>query len=74
MEATFETLITSYIDNKIGICNQFISEKLGTHLKTNLLALHDKKLFVEAGVGNVEKLLLDKLVRSDSIYWLDRMH
>ncbi len=74
MEAAFETLISSYIENKIGICNQFINEKLGAQLKINLLALHNKKLMIAAGTGNVEKLVFDKLVRSDSIYWLDRQH
>ncbi len=74
MNAAFETIISSYIENKIGICNQFITEKLGAQLKINLLALHDKKLLIAAGTGNVEKLVFDKLVRSDSIYWLDRQH
>ncbi len=74
LQVAFETLISSYIENKIGICNLFVSEKLGIQLKTNLLALHEKKLMIAAGTGNVEKLVFDKLVRSDSIYWLDRQH
>lgn len=74
MQAAFETLISTYIENKIGICNHFISEKLGAYLKVNLLVLHDRNLLISAGVGNSEKLTFNKSVRGDSIYWLDRAH
>jgi SM-20-related protein len=74
LQQDFETLINSFIENKIGICDHFIQENLATHLKMNLLSLHQQKLLLKAGVGNDAKLQVDKLIRSDSIYWLDRVH
>lgn len=74
MENDFETLIASFIETKVGISNHFLSDDLANHLKQNLLALLDEKLLVVAGTGNAEKLNHNSLVRSDSIYWLDRKH
>ena len=74
MDNVFETLISSYIKNKVGISPQFISSQLANHLKQNLLALQLKKLLVVAGTGNAEKLNHNAAVRSDVIYWLDKNH
>ncbi len=74
MDNVFETLISSYIKNKVGISPQFISSQLANHLKQNLLALQLKKLLVVAGTGNAEKLNHNTSVRSDVIYWLDKNH
>lgn len=74
MDNVFETLISSYIKNKVGISPQFISNQLANHLKQNLLALQLKKLLVVAGTGNAEKLNHNAAVRSDVIYWLDKNH
>lgn len=74
MENAYEGLISSFISDKIGISEHFLSDELANHLKANLLALHKKKLLVSAGTGNIEKFSQDKAVRSDSIYWLDREH
>ncbi len=74
MEHDYEGLITSFISDKVGISEHFLSDELANHLKANLLALLKKKLLVSAGTGNVEKLAHNKEVRSDSIYWLDRSH
>jgi Rps23 Pro-64 3,4-dihydroxylase Tpa1-like proline 4-hydroxylase len=72
MKEDFEMLISSYIKSKVGIAEHFLSSELSQHLKNNLEALHSKKLLRPAGIGNDNKLLHDKAVRSDSIYWLDR--
>lgn len=72
MEKDFETLIASFIENKVGISNHFLSDDLANHLKQNLLNLFDEKLLVAVGTGNAEKLNHNSAVRSDSIYWLDR--
>lgn len=72
MHENFETLISSYIDNNIGICNQFLSENLASRLAIHLLALNEMELLILAGVGNLEKTTFNNKVRSDSIYWLDR--
>ncbi|MDP2386661.1 MAG: 2OG-Fe(II) oxygenase [Bacteroidota bacterium] len=74
MENNFETLINSFIENKIGISEHFLSKELANHLKENLLSLNGKKLLSVAGTGNAFKLNHDAEVRSDSIYWLDRKH
>jgi Rps23 Pro-64 3,4-dihydroxylase Tpa1-like proline 4-hydroxylase len=72
LQENFETLISSYIDNNIGICNQFLSENLASRLAIHLLALNEMELLILAGVGNLEKTTYNNKVRSDSIYWLDR--
>lgn len=74
MENSFETLIASYIENKVGISEHFLSDELANHLKENLLALNQENLLLTAGTGNAEKLTHNTLVRSDVIYWLDKKH
>ena len=74
MENSFETLIASYIENKVGISEHFLSDELANHLKENLLSLNHNNLLLTAGTGNAEKLTHNTLVRSDVIYWLDKKH
>lgn len=74
MEKIFNTLIDSFIDNKVGITENFLSEGLAAHLKENLKALYNGKLLQSAGTGNDTLVVHNKLVRSDMIYWLDRKH
>lgn len=74
MENNFETLIATYIENKVGISEHFLSKTLANNLKLNLIALNTKSLLVEAGIGNAEKVAYDGAIRSDSIYWLDKKH
>lgn len=72
MKNNFEALIASYIENKVGISENFLSDDLANNLKQNLLALQQKSLLIEAGTGNSELISYDSTVRSDSIYWLDK--
>ncbi|WP_158799162.1 2OG-Fe(II) oxygenase [Pedobacter sp. L105] len=74
MEKIFNTLIDSFIDNRVGIAENFLSEALAAHLKENLKALYKEKLLLSAGTGNDTLVVHNKLVRSDKIYWLDRSH
>lgn len=74
MEKDFETLIASFIKNKVGISEHFLSDSLANNLKINLFALHKQKLLLAAATGNTNNLVHDSTVRSDSIYWLDRKH
>jgi Rps23 Pro-64 3,4-dihydroxylase Tpa1-like proline 4-hydroxylase len=74
LEKNFEALIDSFIETNVGISDHFLSDILANQLKSNLLDLNNHKLLAKAGVGNVEKLVHDISVRSDSIYWLDRKH
>lgn len=74
MEKDFETLITSFIKDNVGISNHFLSDDLSNHLKDNLLSLLKQNLLLPAGTGNDSEILHDSSIRSDSIYWLDRKH
>ncbi|MDI1318429.1 2OG-Fe(II) oxygenase [Flavobacterium sp.] len=70
----FETLLSSYLEQKVGISEDFISVALSQHLQNNLLQLLEEGLLIAAGTGNDGKLSHDKKVRSDTIYWLDKKH
>lgn len=74
MDANFETLIASYIENKVGIANHFLSDDLCYHLKRNLLTLNENLQMKAAGIGNDTKMIHDDLIRNDKIYWLDKSH
>lgn len=74
MENSFEVLIASYLENKVGISECFLSDALAGHLKENLLALNQNNLLVAAGTGNADKLIHNDEVRRDTIYWLDKKH
>jgi SM-20-related protein len=74
MENSFETLIASYIENKVGISEHFLSDDLANHLKNNLLLLNEEQQMKAAGTGNADKLTHNALIRSDVIYWLDKKH
>ena len=62
MDANFETLIASYIENKVGIANHFLSDDLCYHLKSNLLALNENLQMKSAGIGNDTKMLDEAIV------------
>ncbi|MBB2150285.1 2OG-Fe(II) oxygenase [Pedobacter gandavensis] len=74
MEKIFNTLIDSFINNKVGIADLFLNDQLSSHLKTNLTRLYQGNLLLSAGTGNDTVVVQDKLFRSDRIYWLDRAH
>ncbi|MGA9638833.1 2OG-Fe(II) oxygenase [Flavobacterium sp.] len=74
MENTFETLIASYIENKVGIANDFLSDELCQQLAQNIMTLEANQLLQEAGIGNDQKLQLNSKIRRDTIYWLDKKH
>jgi len=70
----FNDLINSFLESKVGIVQNFLSETLAAQLKGNLLALYAEKQLHAASIGNNKKLIQDKLKRSDMIYWLDPKH
>ena len=74
MQKIFDTLIDSFINNNVGIADHFLSESLAGNLKANLRKLFENKLLLAAGTGNETIVSHNKLVRGDSIYWLDRKH
>lgn len=69
---SFEALISTYIENKVGISEDFLSNDLANNLKQNLHTLNQNSKLTTAGIGNSEKLSYDGAIRSDSIYWLDK--
>lgn len=69
---SFEALISTYIENKVGISENFLSNALANNLKQNLNTLNKNSKLTAAGIGNSEKLSYDGAIRSDSIYWLDK--
>ena len=74
LQKIFDTLIDSFIHNKVGLADNFLSESLASNLKENLATLFSEKKFKSAKTGNDGHITEDKLIRSDVIYWLDRAH
>ncbi len=74
MHKIFDTLIDSFIENRVGITDNFLHTSLANSLKENLLLLYKDNNFLNAGTGNDNHVAHDKLFRSDMIYWLDRSH
>jgi len=74
VEKEFETLITSFINEKVGITNHFLSDTLAQHLKEHVLQLQSQNKLMKAGIGNKNNLQHNDEIRGDSIYWLDREH
>jgi SM-20-related protein len=74
LQTTFDTLINSFIEDKVGIAENFLSSALALHLKENLEALYSENRLLSAGTGNNTQVDHNKLFRSDIIYWLDRKH
>jgi SM-20-related protein len=74
LETIFNTLIDSFINDKVGIAEHFLSESLAGHLKENLTTLFAENKMQHAGTGNKTIIDHNKLLRGDSIHWLDRAH
>lgn len=74
MQQSFDTLINSFIESKVGISENFLSIQLANDLKENLLHLYSEKSMLAAGTGNQQLVAHDKAVRGDVIYWLDKQH
>ena len=71
MNQVFESMITSYILNKVGISDQFVNTTLSAHLKNRLLYLYLGNDMKTADKRNEIIILKDTTRRSDKIYWLD---
>ena len=72
MHDQFDTLIDSYLDQKVGIDSRFLTKRLSDGLQENLLRLQHDQLLTAAGIGN--GAVKDQKIRSDKIYWMDRAH
>ncbi|MCF2504848.1 2OG-Fe(II) oxygenase [Dyadobacter sp. CY107] len=74
LQTVFNELIDSYIENKVGIAENFLDASLASSLKANLMSLLATNQLLPAGTGNDSAVVHNKLYRNDSIYWLDRKH
>jgi len=72
LEIVFDTLIESFLENKVGISEHFLPPVLTADLKANLLNLYAENKLRSAGTGNGTVAVQDKSVRGDLIFWLDR--
>lgn len=74
MEAVYNCLIDSYLKDKVGVAENFLSVQLAADLRANLLALDAKEQLREAGIGNKARFKHNKAIRTDKIHWLDKNH
>ena len=74
MNNKFDLLIDSYLDNKVGIDNEFLNASLVEGLHQNILQLQKDDLMVAAGIGNNEVKDAHQKMRGDKIYWMDKSH
>ena len=61
MYQPFDLLINSYLENKVGIDTNFLSDALSKGLQS-------------AGVGNESIKDNQQTIRGDKIYWMDKKH
>jgi SM-20-related protein len=74
LQQSFHVLIDSFIDNQVGIADNFLGEALAAGLKQNLAGLYANQQMLQAGTGNKAAAAMDIQLRGDRIYWLDRAH
>ncbi len=71
MKNQFDTLIDSYLENKIGIDKVFLDAALSEGLHQNIQQLQKDKLMNTAGIGNELVKDTDQKMRSDKIHWME---
>jgi len=74
MNNSFDLLIDSYLENKVGIDSGFLTEKLSNGLRQNILQLQKYDLMSAARTGNKEAEDSLQQIRGDKIYWMDKEH
>lgn len=72
LENIFNLIIDSFIKDKIGIADNFLSESLALNLTNNLTALYEDSRLKLAGTGESKSVAFRGNFRGDIIYWLDR--
>ena len=74
MNNPFDVLIDSYLENKIGIDDSFLTEALSNGLQQNIRQLQKDEQLMKAGIGNNEVKDSKQQIRNDTIYWMDKSH
>jgi len=72
MTAQFDELIDNYLQNKVGLCTNFLGTELVTELRKNLEVLNQQDELSPAGTGLGVSKIYDMQIRSDKIYWIDK--
>lgn len=72
MHQQFDLLINSFIDNNVGIADNFLSENLSGNLQQNIHQLQIDGQLKYAGIGNDSIADATQQIRGDKIYWLDK--
>jgi SM-20-related protein len=72
MQQQFDLLINSFVDNNVGIANNFLSENLSNNLQQNIAALQQQGQMKYAGIGNDAIADTAQQMRGDKIYWMDK--
>ncbi len=72
MKEKFEEIVESFIANKVGISDLFLTGALAALLQQHIHRLQEGGLMVSAGIGNNTTQDHDKKIRGDKIHWLDK--
>lgn len=70
----FDELIDSYVEQKVGVAQEFLTAEFTKELRHHLIDLIDENKLKRAKIGSSNDVTLDTTIRSDAIYWLDRKH
>jgi SM-20-related protein len=70
----FDILINSYLDDNIGIDNNFLTAELAAGLQQNIFQLQEDDQLLTAGIGNGTIKDTTQKMRGDKIYWMDKSH
>ena len=70
----FCALVDKYIDESVGVAENFLSQSLSENLKTNLTNLYTENKLLAAKIGSFDNAVKSADIRSDRIYWLDKAH
>lgn len=74
MNHKFEELISSYLEKKVGIAENFLTEDILTLLQQHILALRATNHLQNAAIGNKKTRTENQTIRNDQTYWLNREH
>ena len=72
MQQQFDVLINSFVDNNVGIADNFLSESLSNSLQQNIQQLQQQGQMKYAGIGNDAIADATQQMRGDKIYWMDK--
>lgn len=72
MNNDFELLIGGFLDTRVGVVDDFLSDKLSLDLISNLRSHYSAEELRLAGIGNKDNSIIDQSIRRDKIFWLDK--